>query len=112
MGFSTVGINNLPQSLEPNAAAPVKVVPIAAVAGTLETLGSFAFDAATQFVMVSIEAAPVRTDPSGNAPTSSNGQPVAVGQTVLLSRAEAGLGQWIRSTAVSATAQVTQYKRG
>ena len=103
-----VSVTNLPQALRPLAVA-CKTVTIAGTAGTLEGLGSFTLDADAKFVQVAIETAAVRTDPSGTAPTSSVGQPVNAGQVVLLSRDEAKLGKWIRSTGTSATAQVSQY---
>lgn len=100
-----------PHELVPIAVA-VKQVTIAGAAGTLEGLGNFTFNAKTRFVQVAIETADVRTDASGAVPTASAGQPVASGDTVLLSIAEAKTGKWIRSSSTSATAQVTQYGGG
>ena len=106
-----VRINNAPHALRPLAVA-VKKVTIAGTAGTLEGLGSFTFDAACEYVQVAIGTGPVNTDPSGTAPDSTTGQPVLVGQIVLLSIGEAKLGKWIRTTATSGVAQVSQYTLG
>lgn len=91
-------------------AVACKKVTIADTAGTLETLGSFTFDATTKVVLVTIESNPVRFDPSGNAPDTTTGQPVVAGQPVQISISEAKTAKWIRSTASSATAQISQYK--
>lgn len=103
-------ISNLSHNLTPVSGVACQSVTIAATAGTLESLGGFTFSPQMRYVQVAIETAAVRTDPSGTAPTSSVGQPIASGTIVLLSRAEATTGQWIRSTGTSATAQVSQYR--
>lgn len=108
MTHQTVRVINATHELVPLPVA-VKTITIADTAGTLEALGTFTFDPDMRYAQIAIEGGPVRTDPSGNAPTASNGQPVIIGQVVQLSRAEAKLGKWIRSTTTSATAQISQY---
>lgn len=101
-------VNNLPHALTPLAIA-TKAVAITATASTLPTLGSFTFSDNMRYVQLANGAATVRTDPSGNAPTSSVGQPVLAGQVLLLSRAEALTGKWILATGTSSIVQLNQY---
>lgn len=101
--------NNLRHALAPNPAAACKTVTISNTAGTLETLGTFTFDEATNYVLVTIEAQPVRRDPSGTAPSTTVGQPMIAAQEALISIREAKLTQWIKSGATDAKAQVSQY---
>lgn len=101
-------INNLSEELIPIIVA-AKEVTIANTAGTLAGLGSFTFNANTKRVVVVIRTAPVNFDPSGTDPTTTVGIPVLAGQIVELSIEEATIAKWIRSTGVSATANVCQY---
>ncbi len=101
-------IANLSHVLAPNVAAPTVAKTISNTAVTLANLG-VAIDGNTRYVMLTVEAGPVRVCPEGTTPTTTLGQPVYAGQAVLLSRAEALTAKWIRSTAIDATAQVSQY---
>ena len=109
MSLNAALISNLPHNLTPLPVA-VKNVTVTSTASTLETLGSFTFDAAMRYVLATVEAASVRVDMSGGTPTTTVGQPLYAGVPVYLSRAEALTGKWILATATTANVQLTQYR--
>lgn len=109
MSPSAIRVTNDSAELVPLTAA-CQAVTISSTAGTLETLGSFTFDANCKRVVVVIKSNPVNFDPSGTAPTSSVGLPVLAGQIVEMSIAEAKLAKWIRSGGSDATVNVSQYR--
>lgn len=64
----------------------------------------------TQVVLVSVETASVRFTVNGTAPTSTLGFATLAGAYIRMSRNEADLARFIRSTGTDAALQVAQYK--
>jgi hypothetical protein len=72
-------------------------------------LAGGALHAQTQFVLITIEAQPVRLTVNGTPPTATLGFSHAAGAEILLSRAEAEAARLIREGGTDATIQVAQY---
>jgi len=64
----------------------------------------------TRAVLISIEDAAVRYTINGTTPTATLGFAAIAGQFIRLSREEADLAQFIRSTGTDSALQVAQYK--
>lgn len=108
--MQNVRVNNSPQALKPNPAAPtVGPKTVSNTAVKLTDLAGVTLHDRTDYVMVQIETAEVRYCPDGTAPTTTLGIKLTPGQTVLLSLSEANQAKWIRGTASDASLQIAQY---
>jgi hypothetical protein len=83
---------------------------VGAAAGLLTALlAGAALHKDTRFVLVTVEAQPIRMTVNGTVPTSTLGFGYAAGAEILLSRAEAESARLIRSGGSDSAVQVSQY---
>lgn len=84
---------------------------VATVGNTAQTLAEMGvtLNAATQRLLITVENADVRFDPTGKNVSNSVGQPIWGGDRVVIGRSEALSGKWIRQASTSATLQITEY---
>lgn len=102
-------VRNIGQGDRPNTAATSgQTGTVTNAAQTLAEMG-VSLHSATQWVLISVETADVRIDPTGGTPTASVGQPVFDGDQVMLSRTEALTAKWIRQASTNATLQISEY---
>ena len=95
------------RGLPNKAAAHAGPLTVGAAAATLASLVTL--DAATAFVVIKVETAAVRMTVNGTTPTSTKGFNFIADTEIVLSKAEADLAQFIRSTGADGALQVAQF---
>lgn len=92
----------------PNKSAPHEG-PVAVTSSAAKLTALIALHAATRFVIVRVETAPLRLTMDGTAATATKGFAYEPGQSLLLSKAQAENASLIRNDTTNAAIQAAQF---